>query len=363
MSSNTDHDQAIQEQFEQDAIEQSKMERIADDQKAKEKIKNPDHFFVRSLLTDKEENESDAEHLEKSASDSQKMQINKTPNISITTDTPYNLNQLKNLQLKELDGKVYNVPEENVTDFLKKRIQNEKENPRYQSIYMEGIKTGTQYGLYQRSIQINNFIEKNREYWGRIANFQPLLLANGRVVPPIITESRNNSMNESRYILRTTDRSYQIKEQARVTNTPLTWMNYLLITPSKPNIPNENLIPLNEQEKKYWDSGVDKGWIYGLTQANSIYKESIRRLQVDFIGMVRFHLMLQKNIITNPVSSTVNLGVTGNDKDMNINEVLFTIDQVPQFNKNPETWKALMEVDDLLSSSITDFELEKIPDQ
>jgi len=349
MSSN-DQDKAIQEQFEKDAIEQSKTERISDQDKARASAKNPDRYFVRSLITDKEENESDAERKERKASDNERLQLNKTPNINVSTDIPYDLEQIKSLRIKELDGKVYRVEEEKVSDFLKKRIQNEKTNPRYDSIYMEGIKFGTQAGLYYRASQVNKFIDRNKTLLSRTANFQPLLLANGRVVPPIITETKNEVNNESLYTLRSVDRAYQIREQARVINTPLTWMDYLLLSPPKPILPNESLLPLNEKEDSYWRDGVERGWVYGLTQANSIYIENIRKMERDYIGMVRFHLMLEKGLISSPVSSSVNLGVTGNDKDMNVNEVIFNIDQVPKFNRNAETWKALPEVDDLLSN-------------
>lgn len=349
MSSN-DQDKAIQQQFEQDAIEQSKTERIADQDKAKEAAKNPDRYFVRSLVTDKEENESDAERKERQASDDERIQLNKSPNVSVSTDVPYDLEQIKSLKIKELDGKVYRVEEDKVSDFLKKKIQTEKVNPRYDSIYMEGIKFGTQAGLYYRATQVNQFIERNKSYFARIANFQPLLLANGRVVPPIITETKNQVNNESRYTLRSVDRAYQIQEQARVINTPLTWMEYLLVNPPKPILPNETLLPLNDKEDYYWRDGIERGWVYGLTQANSIYIENIRKMERDYIGMVRFHLMLERGLISNPISSSVNLGVTGTDKDMNVNEVIFNIDQVPKFNRDAETWKALPEVDDLLSN-------------
>lgn len=348
MSSDIDHDKAIQEQFEKDAVEQSKMERIADQEKAEKKDKNPDHYFVRSLLDSKETNESDAERREREGTTESQMQLNSKPNVNISTSIPYSLDQIKNLQMKELDGKVFKVKEEDVPEFLKLKMQSEKQNPRYDSIYMEGMKTGTQFGLYNRATQINQFIDRNKGYFSRIANFQPLLLANGRVVPPIITESKNNVNNESPFTLRSVDRSYQIQEQARVINTPLTWMNYLTIEPPKPFVPNESLIPLNDKEKEYWDAGVARGWIFGLTQANSIYKENIRKMERDYIGMVRFHLMLNRGLISSPISSAVNLGVTGNDKDMNVNEVIFNIDQLPQFNKDAETWKALPEVDDIL---------------
>lgn len=348
MSSDIDHDKAIQEQFEKDAIEQSKMERIADQEKADKKDQNPDKYFVRSLLDSKQINESDAERREREGTVDSQIQLNSRPSVNISTDVPYTLDQIKNLQIRELDGKVFKVKEEDVPEFLKLKMQSEKQNPRYDSIYMEGMKYGTQSGLYYRATQINEFIDRNKSKFSRIANFTPLLLANGKVVPPIITESKNNTNNESPYTLRSVDRSYQIQEQAKVINTPLTWMEYLLITPPKAILPNESLLPLNDKEHEYWDAGVTRGWLYGLTQANSIYKENIRKMERDYIGMVRFHLMLSRGLITNPISSSVNLGVTGNDKDMNVNEVIFNIDRLPQFNKDAETWKALPEVDDIL---------------
>ena len=214
---------------------------------------------------------------------------------------------------------------------------------------MEALKYGTQSGLYYRSGQLQKFIDQYETEFSKIFNFQPLMLSNGKVVPAVIVETKNNVQNASRYSLRMTDRSYQIEEQVKVVNTPITWRQYLYMDVTSPILPDDMLLPLNAKEDHFWKMGVSQGWETGVGQSNSIYLEKVRRLERDYIGMVRFHLMLKRGLVTNPITSSVNLGVTGTQDDMNVNEVIFNIDQAAKFNKDAETWRALPELPDFIT--------------
>lgn len=336
MANNIDHEALIQQQMDDEKKERLIMQKQLDEQTAKQKEK--DQYFVRQLEQNKQDNSNN------------KFQINSKPNLEvITIDRPYQLEDIRDFKTPELREKVKRIKDEDVDEYLKKLSAKNADNARLDSIYLEALKYGTQSGLFYRGTQLQRFIDKYKSDFSRIFNFQPLLMANGKVVPAVVVESKNNVQNESRFTLRMNDRSYKIEEQVKVSNTPLTWRQYLNMNMSAPVMPDEMLLPLNQKEDHYWKLGVSQGWETGVTQANSIYLEKVRRLERDYIGMVRFHLMLKRGLVTNPITSSINLGVTGKNDDMNVNEVIFNIDQAAKFNKDAETWKALPELPDFLT--------------
>lgn len=333
MSSNIDHEALIEKQIIEDFQNEKIIQKKVEDEIKKERLS--DSFFVRKLSNNN--------------NSGKKQQINSRSNIEvITTNKPYTFEEVRDLKVPEIRSRIKHVAEEDVEDYLEEKSKNSLDNIRLDSIYLEALKYGTQSGLYYRSNQLQKFIDMYQSEFSKIFPFNSLLLANGKVVPAVIVESKNNVMNHNRYTLKMTDRSYSIIEQVKVINTPLTWRDYITFYSVSPTIPDDILLPLNEKEVHYWKMGVAKGWETGVSQSNSIYIENIRRLERDFIGMVRYHLMMKRGIVNSPITSSVKLGTTGTDEDLNINEVIFNIDKVSTFNKDGESWNALPELPDFL---------------
>lgn len=333
MSSNIDHEALIEKQIIEDLNNDKIMKKRI--QEEIEKDKKNDSYFVRKLSNND--------------NSGKKYQINSRPNIEVmTTDKPYSFEEIRDLKVPEIRARINQVAEEDVDEYLQEKAKNSMDNIRLDSIYMEALKYGTQSGLYYRSNQLQKFIERYESQFSKIFPFNSLLLANGKVVPAVIVESKNNVMNENRYTLRTTNKSYSIIEQVKVINTPLTWRDYITFFSIQPTLPDDTLLPLNPKEEHYWKMGTARGWETGVSQANSIYLENIRRLERDFIGMVRYHLMLKRGIVNSPITSSVKLGITGTEDDLNVNEIIFNIDRVSTFNKDGESWNALPELPDFL---------------
>lgn len=336
MSNNVDHEALINQQIEDDKKADAVLQKRLEKELVEEKKK--DSYFVRSLDNNKEANVN------------KEYQINSRSNIEVMpVGKPYTFEEIRDFKVPELQEKRQLIQEEDVEEYLKEKAKGTADNIRLDSIYMEALKYGTQSGLYYRSTELNKFIELYQGEFSQIFNFTPLLLANGKVVPPVIVESKNNVQNETNYTLRMTDRSYQIEQQVRVVNTPISWREYLNLAGSPPILPDDMLLPLNPKEDHYWKMGVAKGWETGVSQANSIYLENIRVLERDYIGMVRYHLMYKRGLVNSPITSSVKLGVTGTDEDMNVNEVIFNIDKAATFNRNSETWRALPELPDFIT--------------
>lgn len=337
MDSNLDHEAIISNEL---AREDSKREQI--DHKIRQETADSmkkDSYFVRKLSQNKKENKT------------QDIKINSRPNLTvITNNKPYTLDQIMRLETQEFGHKVRRVPKEKVNKYLEKENKlKDVNNSRYDNIYQEALIYGTQSGLYYRGTNLKNFIDKYDSNLSKAFNFTPLMLAKGKVVPAVVLESSKTTQNSDRYTLRSTDSSFRIVEQVRVVNNPITWRQYIMLDMPKPSQPNEQLLPLNEEEDHHWKLGISQGWEVGVSQANSIYLENIRKLQRDYVGMVRFHVMLKRGLLTNPVTSLVSLGVTGEeDETMNINETIFKIDRITKFNKDADSWKALNELSSLI---------------
>ena len=328
-----DHDANIQNEL---AIQENRREKINSTlrKETEDEMRN-DSYFVRVLKQDKEENRL------------RPVKTNNRPNVNVITNSqPYTLNELMNIETKELGHKVRRVPIEKVDKYIEKRnkLKDSDYNSRFDVIYQEALVYGTQSGLHYRGSQLKNFIDKYESEWETF-NFTPLMLAKGKVVPPVIVESKQNLQSSDRYTLRGTDRSYRILDQVKVVNNPINWRQYLIINIPKPTVPDEEFLPLNPEEDHFWKLGMSQGWEVGVSQANSVYLENIRKLQRDYVGMVTFHIMLKRGMITNPVTSTTTLGVTGEiDETMNVNETIFKIDRNATFNLDSESWKALNEL-------------------
>jgi defect-in-organelle-trafficking protein DotC len=105
-------------------------------------------------------------------------------------------------------------------------------------------------------------------------------------------------------------------------------------------------MPRNEVEKNVWDKYLDEGWQAGITQADVIFAENLGRLKRDYEGMIRYHTLLAQNMVSLPFVAQVNLGVTGGDSQMAINDRILRITTLPQFNNASSEWTALVTEDE-----------------
>lgn len=274
--------------------------------------------------------------------------FNYLSNAVTKSSREYTFEEIRDLSAPSLNSLlITNEDGKSAEELIQEEYNKSTNDGREQAILLEGMKFGSQSALYDRSMKYQELLNKNENELSRIFNFSPLLLLGGRVIPPIITESDNQSMIEDKYTKRSVKKSYKIIEQARVINTPLNWRTYLLFDITKPIVPNKYSLPIkgNKREELIWSNGVSQGWEAGIKQANDIMLQNVRTIERDMIGMIRFHLMLSKKMVTSPIESNTKLGITGDADTLNIGESIFEIVENVKFNKNAETWKALPEIE------------------
>lgn len=273
--------------------------------------------------------------------------LNYRSNMEVEVESPLSFEEVRDLSAPSLSGMlIKQVDGLSADELIQEEYKKSTPDGREQAILLEAMKFGSQSALYERMTKYRALLEKNKFEMGRVFNFAPLLLAGGRVVPPVVDEMSDLQMVEDNYTRRTVKKSYKIVEQARVVSNPISWRNYLYAETSKPSMPSKYALPIqgNEREEQIWANGVAKGWEAGLKQANSIMIQNTRRLERDYVGMLRYKIMLTKNMISSPIPSNVSLGVTSDSDTLNIGEVVFEMVELPKFNQAAETWEALPQI-------------------
>jgi defect-in-organelle-trafficking protein DotC len=200
---------------------------------------------------------------------------------------------------------------------------------------------GAQGGLAWASDQTNAHLNRDRKYLDTIYNFDAMVLSHG-VIPPVL-EVGDNSLNlDDPNTVRVADRTYKIVKQARFATTPPNWREYLLLTYSKPELPDKSLMPRNSMEQEVWKKYLRDGWEKGISQGASIFQQNLALLKRDYRGMVLYRKLLQEKMISPPFVARTELGVTGNGNDMRINDQVLRIVELPQLQTNSRGWKAIV---------------------
>ncbi len=234
-----------------------------------------------------------------------------------------NLDQLQNLHAKAVPAK---------------QTMNQVHSQALQDI---AISVGAQAGLAWRSKDINKVLTKNSSYLDRIFNFN-LMLLDHNVVPPVLVQGDSSLNLADPQTLRIDDRVYQIVSQAHFTTAPPQWRNYLWMDYKSPETPLPAFLPKTAEERLIWRKYATLGWEDGISQANTIFSDNLARLSRDYNGMVLYRSLLLKGMVSKPYVAHTNLGVTGGDSDLHINDQIFRITSLPKLQANAKRWNPVV---------------------
>jgi defect-in-organelle-trafficking protein DotC len=218
------------------------------------------------------------------------------------------------------------------------------DSPRLLAIKEAATSLGARTGLVTRANAILGDLEAEAVTLDRTFAFQFLRL-NGSVQPPVIVEARDAVTQADDRVLNITDRVYRIEVQAKLPTVPTTWRDYLyrgLTVNGKPVAwPDAVLQPQNDAERQIWRDAVRIGWTSGTEQADGIFALNLARLERDFNGMLLYHELRRKGMVSDPIVADASFGVTGDaDKQMNIGERVYRITVTPAFNMDSRKWQA-----------------------
>ncbi len=204
------------------------------------------------------------------------------------------------------------------------------------------IAIGAQGGLAWRAERIDCVLKQQQKSLNQIYNFDALLL-NKNILPPVLEEGRDPANIANCETIRAADAVYRIITPPCFVSLAPNWRQYLWMHYEKPEDPNATLLPKNRAEAAAWNCFVREGWQKGVEQANRIFEANLMRLNRDFKGMVLYHKLYAQNMVSAPFVAQADLGVTGDDREMRVNDRVLRITDTSRLNVDSHSWKAAIQ--------------------
>ena len=207
------------------------------------------------------------------------------------------------------------------------------------------LSLGAQAALADRARIIDEELTRQSRYLDTVFDFNNLVLEHN-VLPPVLLEGRNLLNLADTQTIRVSDRMYKVSKQARFITTPPNWRQYLWMDYKRPEYPNVTLLPKTQVERELWAFYVARGWKNGVEQASVILEENVARIKEDFGGMILYSKLLAMNMVSPPFVSNTDLGVTGDESEIHIDDRVLRITALPALNVNSNEWRAAVEKDE-----------------
>ena len=210
----------------------------------------------------------------------------------------------------------------------------------------EGV--GARGGLIYQSTAITRVLKKVERNLDTVYDFSPMLIQR-RVVPPVLTEARDVYSQADNTTLRLAGQTYKVEAQARFASRPPSWKDYLYVSYGEAEMPPTTMLPKNSEEQAVWKKAVTEGWEQGIKQARFNFQVNLNRLNRDYVGMARFHILALKGMVTLPIVAQQRMPISASGETMNLDETLLRITALPQFNGSISTWTPLLNEEDVLT--------------
>lgn len=218
---------------------------------------------------------------------------------------------------------------------------NGKTGYRLEALREAAIGVGARGGLISQASVNQKALDSVKRELDTIYDFAPLMIK-GRVIPPVLTETRDIYTQGDSATLRLAGASYKVEAQARFSSRPPQWRDYLSQSYGALTMPSSALLPRNAEEQQVWQKAVAEGWVMGQQQAKDILRTNINRLNRDYVGMVRYHILAHKRMVTIPVVAELNMPINTTGDTMHVDEKLLRITALPKFNPDISNWKPLI---------------------
>jgi defect-in-organelle-trafficking protein DotC len=213
----------------------------------------------------------------------------------------------------------------------------------------EAMSLGTQGGSYWASQQISQYLSDHSHILDKI-NFKPLVIEYPQyyVLPVVVTEDDGRSrISEKGKVMRILGKSFFIESEPKLLVSIPSWRDYLYVDAMPPNAPHEAYQKYIDKYPTIWVNGIKQGWNVGLEQAVYTIETRISRLTRDYIGLVRYHLIKDQNIISGPIIKEVYRPVSGGGNELSIEDTIVEIEISPQLNTNRFNWNMVPQLPDV----------------
>jgi defect-in-organelle-trafficking protein DotC len=75
-----------------------------------------------------------------------------------------------------------------------------------------------------------------------------------------------------------------------------------------------SLYPRTGQERKIWESAIEKGWAVGVEQADYLFEQGVNCLNRDLRGIIRYRVLALQGIVNVPLIATAETGTRITEK-------------------------------------------------
>ncbi|SIR29171.1 MULTISPECIES: type IV secretory system conjugative DNA transfer family protein [Acidiphilium] len=211
------------------------------------------------------------------------------------------------------------------------------------ALKQNALSYGAQGGLAAESYAINLMLVNYQADLDRTFDFGKLMVdvSNGQTLlrPPIVTEAQMAfALAPGGQVAKQTDRVYEITQQAQLASAPPNWRTYLVRTWAKPVPPPRSIRPRSRLEVAYWHKWVAEGWALGEAQGAQIFLDDLSRLQNNYIGMVRYQVLLRAGLVESPDLVFHHQAVSGGRNRMLIGNDVIRITNQPGLDPNAAHW-------------------------
>lgn len=221
---------------------------------------------------------------------------------------------------------------------------------RLKAMQETALSVGVQAGAHYESARVNELFDKNSAYLDAVYDMTQLMLRDekGRAIrPPVITEGWGEAhLDTTGQVLRTVSQTFRQEVPARFILTTPSWRDYLYVQAEGPADPLSTLLPTRVSERSKWKSWVEQGWRVGVNQVHDQLMMNLSRLTRDYIGMVRYHLLLTTGQVTAPKVVSTYRATSGGGDTLNIEDIVLAISVKPSLNANSDQWKAIPKLGD-----------------
>lgn len=213
----------------------------------------------------------------------------------------------------------------------------EKQKARQNNIRDRAQEYGLQMGLAYGSKIITDRLNQHAAELNRIYDFTQVAVTNKEsgqlMLPPIISERDNTwELSNGGQTLRVANKVYTVDSDATFASNAPIWHSYLFRSYEKPEMPENDSLPSTPEEQDIWNRYSTEAYNKGIHQAVDTLRDDIRSLNHDFVGMWRYHQLVLEGRVTEGFVAVNNMGITGSDNRVNINDRLINITSKPRLN-------------------------------
>lgn len=213
-------------------------------------------------------------------------------------------------------------------------------------ILNEARRVGIEEGRNARIREIKQQLVSVADEYNEIFNFLPYLIkteTGSLVIPPIVQRyGKASAVSLNGTTLEERDVEYRVTQPAKLTLSPPTWREFLYLSPNEVPETDEAVLKLASDYLAAWREGVRDGWQVGRKLADKQFENSLRQLQIEFLGIITYHELVERGMISRFYVAEAESGINATESKLSVGGKLVQISRGMQFNSNTHEWRPVV---------------------